>query len=293
LGVDSTCQLVRYWQQGIRPDLIIFADIGDEKPETYAYLPVINAWLAKVDFPQVTVVRYQPKNFKNYPPYSTLFENCLTNGTLPGISFGPSTCSIKWKQSAIEAYIKNWKPAKDAWRMGERIRKVIGYDASPRDRQRFAHSRTIEDPRYEYHYPLVEDGITRPNCVTIIKEEIGIVPPKSACFFCLASKPNEISELGEMELKKIVIMEARAKPRLNTSEGLWRSTVKGCRGATPRPGSMTTFILEQGLLKESVIKRLQEDTPKDIVRFMDRFAEGEAMPSWHDFIESVTKEDMG
>lgn len=39
-GVNSTAMLVAMWRRAIRPDLILFADIGAEKPETYAYLPV-------------------------------------------------------------------------------------------------------------------------------------------------------------------------------------------------------------------------------------------------------------
>jgi len=41
LGVDSRAMLVEYGQRGIRPDLILFADTGGEKPETYQYLDVI------------------------------------------------------------------------------------------------------------------------------------------------------------------------------------------------------------------------------------------------------------
>jgi 3'-phosphoadenosine 5'-phosphosulfate sulfotransferase (PAPS reductase)/FAD synthetase len=37
LGVNSTALLVEFVKQGIRPDLILFADTGGEKPETYAY----------------------------------------------------------------------------------------------------------------------------------------------------------------------------------------------------------------------------------------------------------------
>ena len=47
-----------------------------EKEETYAYLPVINRFLAIHGMPQVTVVQYTPRNFKNWPPYYTLEENC-------------------------------------------------------------------------------------------------------------------------------------------------------------------------------------------------------------------------
>jgi hypothetical protein len=39
LGVDSTAAMVLWDAHGIRPDGILFADVGGEKDETYAYLP--------------------------------------------------------------------------------------------------------------------------------------------------------------------------------------------------------------------------------------------------------------
>ena len=41
LGVNSTAMLVEFARRKIRPDLILFADTGGEKPETYRYMPVI------------------------------------------------------------------------------------------------------------------------------------------------------------------------------------------------------------------------------------------------------------
>src|SRR3712207_8674342 len=57
----STAMLVEFALRGIRPDLILFADTGGEKPETYAYLPVIQRYLARVGFPTVTTVRYEDR----------------------------------------------------------------------------------------------------------------------------------------------------------------------------------------------------------------------------------------
>jgi len=100
MGVDSTAMLVGMAQRGIRPDAILFADTGDEKPATYAYLERMNAWLDKVGFPRVTVIVYRVKDFKNWPEYRTLEENCLTNGTLPSEAFGFGSCSMKCATSA-------------------------------------------------------------------------------------------------------------------------------------------------------------------------------------------------
>ena len=42
-GVDSTAMLMGLRDRRVRLDLILFADTGSEKPETTAYLPVIQA----------------------------------------------------------------------------------------------------------------------------------------------------------------------------------------------------------------------------------------------------------
>lgn len=84
LGVDSTAMLVEFAHRGIRPDMILFADTGGEKPETYQYMDVFRPFLAKVGFPRVMVVRYQPKRAK----YTTLEQQCLHTGTLPSLAYG-------------------------------------------------------------------------------------------------------------------------------------------------------------------------------------------------------------
>ena len=84
LGVDSTAMLVEFVHRDIHPDLILFADTGGEKTETYQYLDVIQPFLAKVGFPAVTVVRYQPTR----AVYDTLEDQCLHTGTLPSLAYG-------------------------------------------------------------------------------------------------------------------------------------------------------------------------------------------------------------
>src|SRR5436305_6542513 len=161
MGVDSTSVLVEFARRKIRPDLILFANVGGPhlnrmgggKEETYAYLPVMNTFLRAHGMPQVTVVRYTPKNFKNWPPYYSLEENCLTNGTLPSLAFGFKSCSLKWKASPQEKFVNAWQPAKLCWSTGRRVKKVIGYDCGPKDLRRQNPVGSMEDPRYEYWYP--------------------------------------------------------------------------------------------------------------------------------------------
>jgi hypothetical protein len=76
--------LIEFARRGIQPDLILFADTGGEKPETYASLPVIQRYLACVGFPAVVTVCYEPKR----AAYRTLEEQCLDTGTLPSLAYG-------------------------------------------------------------------------------------------------------------------------------------------------------------------------------------------------------------
>src|SRR5690606_23360538 len=135
-----------------------------------------------------------------WPPYHTLGENCLTNGTLPSLAFGFKSCSLKWKVAPQNAYVDRWAPAREAWRAAMKVQKVIGYDASPKDRRRYAHAQGLEDPKYEYLYPLIEWGWDRDRCTEEIRREGLPVPPKSACTFCPAMKPYELRRLKTRHL---------------------------------------------------------------------------------------------
>lgn len=283
MGVNSTALLIEMRRRAIVPDLILFADTGSERAATYAYRSVIDAWLQSSAFPPVQVVRYEPKDFKNYPPYHSLEENLLTNGTLPSLAFGFKSCSQKWKIAPQETFVREWPRARECWASGGRVRKVIGYDAGPADIRRRNHAGNLEDANYEYWYPLIEWGLDRGACKAIIVQEGLPVPPKSACYFCPATKPDELADAPKDELRKIVVIEARAKPRLRTIEGLWRKPVKGARGSGARPGSMTEFIRERGLLDEEEIGRLEAMTPTRLL------TKGE-IESWQGWLAGLFEE---
>lgn len=265
-GLDSTAMIIEWVSLGYRLDAVLFADTGGEKPETYAFLVFFKAWLAERGIP-LYVVRYTPKNFKNFPAYSTLEENVLTNGTLPSIVFGRGTCSLKWKVAPQHSWAKQWAPAIETWARGVHVIKLIGYDCSPADNKRYKNAATIDDPHYLNVYPLRAWGWTRVICDARIRAEGIIPPPKSACWFCSSQRPEELDQLPPVFLRRIVLMEARAKPRLRNVDGLWRSAVKGTRGATPHPGSMTEYIRQKGLLPSDEIDAIIALAPADLLAF--------------------------
>ncbi len=256
MGVDSTAMLVRLWQLGIVPDAIVHADTGDEHPETVAYRAVRSAWLASVGFPALTIVRRAPSGKGTRArrdgavdvSYATLGDNCLANKTLPSLAFGRKACSVKWKIEPQNKWTKTWGPARRAWATGRRVVKLIGYDNGPKDSKR-AHEMT-GDHRYAYAYPLREWGWDRERCIAEIKAAGVLVPRKSACVMCPASKPHEIAELVRdypAIADRICLIEDTARPGLRNVEGLWRKATR------TRPGSMAVFI--RGLRAEQAAPR--------------------------------------
>jgi hypothetical protein len=296
LGVDSVAMLIHLVENGERVDVALFADTGSERPQTYEYLPIFKKWLADRGVP-LHVVRYQPKNYKNFPPYRTLEENCLTNGTLPSKTFGYGSCSQKWKIQPQDHWADNWEPARRCWAAGGKVIKLIGYDCSPADQKRYSDRAGYSDPKYLYRYPLRELGWKREDCIARIQEAGLPVPVKSACFFCPVTKAHELHELEKPLLRRIVLMEARAKPRLTAVDGLWRKPILGMRGATPRPGSMTEYIVDKGLLPEEEVRMIVEMAPEHLMSWQASVAdidisERPEMRRWIEFFDMTSGDLM-
>ena len=283
-GVNSTAMLIELVSRGERIDVVLFADTGGEDPRTYAYIKMFSVLLQKRGI-CVVIVRYTPKNFKNWPPYRTLEENCLTNGTLPSKAFGFGSCSLKWKVAPQHTWLKSWAPARAVWAAGGRVVKLIGYDCSPADDKRYAEALLCTDPLYDYRYPLREWGWDRAACEARLVRAGLPVPRKSACYFCPVTKPVELHDMSKVQLRRIVLLEARARPRLKNIEGLWRRSVKGCRGAAPRPGSMTAYIRSAGLLPSSEIDAIVALAPADLVQWQAQFQDVPVRPDLREWLD--------
>lgn len=106
-----------------------------------------------------------------------------------------------------------------------------------------------------------EWGWDRDACIDRIRQAGLPVPIKSACWLCAAQKTTELETLPAWCLRLIVLVEARAAPRLRTVEGLWRSSTR------MRPGSMTQFIRQRGLLPSSEIDEIIGGAPIELIDF--------------------------
>jgi hypothetical protein len=257
LGVDSVAMLIRLVNMKVAIAAILFADTGGEKPETMAYLSVINAWLRANGQPEVTVVAYRQAHGR----YDTLAGNCIANMMLPSLAYGGRGCSGKFKVEVMDAHVLGktrgpWKGpglqcAVDAKARGLKIYRAIGYDAGPKDARRSA---IPEDRHFRYVYPLRELGMDRIECIRTILREGLPVPLKSACTFCPASKPAELLWLHAVHpelFMQALAIEENAGPKLKTVEGLWRSSTKS------KPGSWIKWALGEGLARRDAEGRLE------------------------------------
>jgi hypothetical protein len=211
-GVNSTAMLVEMHRRSIRPDLILFADTGGERPETYETVAAVSAWCVARGMPPIIIVRatYQGE-------FESLEASCLRKSCLPSIAYGFKSCSLKHKVEPQQKYINNWMPARELWKTGLKVRSAIGYDAGE---ERRAH--ILSDEKYEYWYPLIEWAIWRDSCEAICRSE-GLPTAKSSCFFCPSMKKHEIFALKKEHpqlLARALAMEDQAE--LITVRGLGR-----------------------------------------------------------------------
>jgi hypothetical protein len=185
-GVNSTALLIGMREQNMRPDAILFADTGGEKPETYAHVDRMRQWCIDAGFPPMeTVTYYQSK-------HASLEVECLNNGTLPSKAFGFAGCSVKWKRAPMDRHLKTWQPAVDAWANNEQVCRLIGIHAGEMRRGQIP-----DDVRFVYRYPLIYWDWTQVQCEEACRRELGYAPVKSACFFCPAMRKVEVIQLSK------------------------------------------------------------------------------------------------
>lgn len=262
MGVDSTALLVEWGRRGLpRPAVILTADTGDEKPETYRYQAEVVPLIAeRFGLPAVTMVKRTSPRAGD----ASLSGECLRKSVLPSLAYGGHSCSLKWKVEPQWAWCRDhfkWTQARrkrasdplpaGTWAHGPSILKLIGYDASPADCRRINNAVGKWPPGHLYRYPLNEWRMTRRACIdSIVQEQLpgfdpqylradlvsftqlvwierGGIPMKSACWMCPASKKPEIDWLSRFHPEladKARLMETKAHQRgLRTIAGLGRS----------------------------------------------------------------------
>lgn len=213
-GTNSTALLIECAKRNIPVALTLFADTGGEKPHTYKYLKMFSKWCVQHGLPEITTVQ----QVNQHGTYITLEQLCLNKHMLPSLAYGFKTCSQKHKRHPQDKFLNNHPQTKAVWKTGAKVIKMLGYDAGEERR-----AQMTEDNKYIYKYPLIEWDMGREECIDTIVDAGLDVPGKSACFFCPASRLDEIKALKEFypELyQRALEMEANAD--LKSVKGLGR-----------------------------------------------------------------------
>ncbi len=158
-GRNSTAMLIGMHEYGIRPDAILFADTGGEKPETYDFMFGFGAWLLAVGMPCLTILHKDSM-------YSSLEDNCLKKNMLPSRAYGFSSCAEKWKHQPQEKWANHWQPAIDCWAKGGKVVKAIGFDTGEAHR---AERAPAMNDKYVYYYPLTTYRCRRSRRVSTVR----------------------------------------------------------------------------------------------------------------------------
>lgn len=203
-GVNSVALAVRMVRERMPLDYILFSDTLGEKPETYQYFAVLNDFLRRSGYPEITVL----------PPYRAegLYGECTRLKRLPSIVYGFKSCSEKWKRRPYLKFLKD-----------NGLKKVVAYKGFDLDEGHRIkdYSNAVETVRF----PLIDWEMDRMDCVKEIIDAGLPVPPKSACFFCPSAHKQEVQDLKKSHpklLKAAIRMEKIAKPNLQSVLGLGR-----------------------------------------------------------------------
>ena len=231
-GTNSTALLTEAVRRGIFPDVILFADTGSERPETYAYLDVMQDYLARVHFPPIQVLRWIRSQAPHTGEFIALHDWCEAGETLPSKAFGLSGCTTKWKQQPLDKHVRTLPSAQATWARGDKVTRWIGYDADEPERATRMFEKNPEPEKYTWRAPLVEWDMGRVECVESIRAAGLPQPGKSSCWMCPSMTAAEVRRLGvdhPQLLARALRMESAAV-RAGKIGGSGKGTRKGLGG---------------------------------------------------------------
>lgn len=181
-GVQTTALLVLAAQGQVDFDTFVMANVGDdsEAPETLAYLHDVAIPYAKANKIDLVEVSRRRRNGSAFPTLLTYLENpeirsvpipvYMANGAP-----GTRQCTERWKIKVVGRWATEHGATPD-----NPATVAIGFSADEVGRANANRS----EPWERKVFPLIDMGITRRECHSIIANA-GLPPaPKSSCWFC-------------------------------------------------------------------------------------------------------------
>jgi len=164
-GVQSTALILLALEgRHEKPDLVVFADTGSERPRTYETVKQVSR-LCRTGGIEFITVRADSK----------LHEDYRERETLPMI--GQAICTVKWKIRPVRRAIRARIPCEGPkpW-----VKMWLGITTDEIHRKRESDVQYIEN-----RFPLIEMDWTRQDCIGYLAENYAwLKVEKSGCFMC-------------------------------------------------------------------------------------------------------------
>lgn len=191
-GVQTTAMLIMIANNSIEADAVIFADTGAEHPETYAFIEKYDKPLCEeIGIPFLTVRmhrRVTNVETRQQEYADSLRDIIVKRRRVPSVNM--RWCTEYSKITPIRLALRGMQHE------GGFSKPAVGLiGISIDEKHRALHKDgTWKQPHYSEainQYPLVEMGISRSDCIRIIKEFGWPIPVKSGCYFCPFQGPRD------------------------------------------------------------------------------------------------------
>lgn len=219
-GVQSTAMLVLAAQGklGYDVDAALFSNVGEksEHPETLSYVREIAVPFAKQHGIPLHELHRRDRDGNIKDLYEHLFDGTKAGKQsdiipLRGEAGAPMSrgCTRDYKILVVGKWLKaNGATAKKPANV------CIGISTDEISRLSNKRQNNYERPVY----PLIELGLSRNDCIGVIRDAGLQVPPKSACYFCPFTRPNQWAEMRRDQPQlfwKAAELEAHMNERRN------------------------------------------------------------------------------
>ena len=187
-GVQSTAMYLMFMRGDLKPqiDYAIFADTMDEPSAVYKHLE----WLKSLGGPPILVRskgRLSEHLMKGQNSTGQRFASIPAYTKRPDGGEGKlrRQCSMEYKIEVIQKTIRQdickAKPGRKP--VGVIVHQYIGIslDEAGRAKRIRAAKRAAY---YRVHFPLIDNFMTRTNCISYLADKVPHETPRSACVFC-------------------------------------------------------------------------------------------------------------
>lgn len=171
-GVNSTALVIFLIERELPLDYVVFADTGNEMPETYQYLDIMGKYLERAGVPLKVV---QTRNGES------LSDRCMRRHVIPSQVW--RWCTRDMKVTPIHAFYR---------RLKTHVYQYMGIDYGEVHRMKPAKVDYVTNL-----YPLVDYRIGREGCVNLIRDAGLPVPIKSGCYMCPFNNADRWSYIHE------------------------------------------------------------------------------------------------